>query len=41
MKQFNPMWPFPQYDEEGKQLLPPKQPKEHKPAYPDAEEALL
>ena len=41
MKQYNPNWPFPQYDESGKQLLPPnwnKQPKQ--PAYPaDIEDA--
>lgn len=23
MKQYDPNWPFPQYDEDGKQLLPP------------------
>lgn len=23
MKEFNPNWPFPQYDEDGRQLLPP------------------
>lgn len=31
MKQYDPNWPFPQYDENGKQLLPPnwnkRQPK--------------
>lgn len=26
-KQYNPHWPFPQYDENGKQLLPPKEPR--------------
>lgn len=23
MKEYDPSWPFPQYDEDGKQLLPP------------------
>lgn len=23
MKQYDPNWPFPQYDENGRQLLPP------------------
>lgn len=23
MKEFNPHWPFPQYDDNGRQLLPP------------------
>lgn len=23
MKQYDPNWPFPQFDEDGKQLLPP------------------
>jgi hypothetical protein len=23
MKEFNPHWPFPQYDDDGRQLLPP------------------
>jgi hypothetical protein len=23
MREFNPHWPFPQYDEDGNQLLPP------------------
>lgn len=23
MKEFNPNWPFPQWDEDGKRLLPP------------------
>lgn len=30
VKQYDPSWPFPQYDEQGKQLLPPpvkQQPK--------------
>lgn len=31
MKQYDPNWPFPQFDENGKQLLPPnwnkRQPK--------------
>jgi hypothetical protein len=41
MKQFNPNWPFPQYDENGKQLLPPDRNKQTKqPAYPaDIEDA--
>lgn len=42
-KQYNPYWPFPQYDENGKQLLPPPEPR--KSAYErvseEAEEALL
>lgn len=39
-KQYDPYWPFPQYDENGKQLLPPPAPKQKKPAYPEgAEEA--
>jgi hypothetical protein len=46
MKQYNPAWPFPQFDEQGKQLLPAdwnqRQPKP-KPydAVRDVEEALL
>ena len=32
MKQYDPAWPFPQFDEQGKQLLPAdwnkKQPKQ-------------
>lgn len=39
MKQYDPNWPFPQYDENGQRLLPPPAPKVRKPAYPDAEEA--
>ncbi|MFZ9370279.1 MAG: hypothetical protein ACO25M_00220 [Limnohabitans sp.] len=44
MKTYDPHWPFPQYDEHGKQLLPAdwnkRQPKQDN--YPtDAEEALL
>ena len=27
MKQFNPNWPFPQYNEKGERLLPPPAPK--------------
>ena len=27
MKEYDPYWPFPQYDENGKQLLPKRQPK--------------
>lgn len=27
MKAFDPYWPFPQYDKQGRQLLPPPQPK--------------
>jgi hypothetical protein len=43
-KQFDPNWPFPQYDENGKRLLPPdwnkRQPKQSD--YPsDIEDALL
>jgi len=42
-KQYDPSWPFPQYDEEGKQLLPEnfgkKQPINHYPD--DLEESLL
>jgi hypothetical protein len=41
MKQYDPNWPFPQYDENGKQLLPPDWHKQTKtPAYPaDIEDA--
>ena len=39
MKQYDPNWPFPQHDENGKQLLPPPAPKVKKPAYPEGEEA--
>lgn len=38
MKQYDPNWHFPQYDENGKQLPPPA-PKVKKPAYPEGEEA--
>ena len=31
MKQYDPNWPFPQYDEDGKQLLPPDWNKKKKP----------
>ena len=41
-KQYDPTWPFPQYDENGKQLLPPdwnkRQPK-RQPDMTDVEEA--
>lgn len=44
MKQYDPTWPFPQYDEHGKQLLPvdwnKRQPKQ-RVDLSDAEEALL
>ena len=44
MKEYNPHWPFPQFDDNGKQLLPPdwnkRQPKPS--PYPeDIEDALL
>jgi hypothetical protein len=45
--EFNPTWPFPQYDENGKQILPPgwfnkptKQ-QEHQELLGDVGEALL
>lgn len=42
---YDPHWPFPQYDEHGKQLLPPdwnkRQPKQDNYYPTDAEEALL
>lgn len=42
-KQFDPKWPFPQYDEEGKQLWPKewekKQPVDNVPW--DVEECML
>lgn len=35
-------WPFPQYDEEGKRVLPPPPPKQPGNNYPDdMEDALL
>lgn len=37
MKQYDPYWPFPQYDENGKQLLPVKVPVD----LSQCEEALL
>lgn len=40
-KQYNPNWPFPQYDENGKQLLPPDWFKKPDPYPHDAEEALF
>lgn len=44
MKQYDPTWPFPQYDEQGRQLLPAnwnqKQPKRQVDVS-DLEEALL
>lgn len=43
-KEYNPMWPFPQYDEDGKQLLPPdwnKRESQYERAARDAEGALL
>lgn len=42
-KQYDPNWPFPQFDENGKQLLPPKAPRQsaYERACEDAEEALL
>jgi len=43
-KQYDPHWPFPQYDEQGKQLMPPgwnkKQPKP-RVDLSDVEEALM
>jgi hypothetical protein len=43
MKQYDPNWPFPQYDENGKQLLPPKEPRKtaYERAAENAEEAML
>ncbi len=42
---YDPHWPFPQYDEHGKQLLPAdwnkRQPKQDNYYPTDAEEALL
>jgi len=29
-KKFDPSWPFPQYDAQGKRLLPPKQKRKPK-----------
>jgi hypothetical protein len=39
MKQYDPHWPFPQFDEKGQQLLPPPVPKNE--WLKTAEEALL
>lgn len=39
MSQYDPTWPFPQFDEQGKQLLPADWGKKPNPY--DAEEALL
>ena len=42
MKEYDPNWPFPQYDEDGKRLLPPPAPRQKKQTWPDdIEEALL
>lgn len=45
MKTFDPHWPFPQYDDEGKRLLPAnwhKPESKQPPYYPsDAQDALL
>ena len=43
MKQYDHNWPFPQFDENGKQLLPPKAPQQsaYERACDGAEEALL
>jgi hypothetical protein len=41
-KQFDPNWPFPQYDEEGNILWYPKEEKPVKDIYPgDVEDSLL
>jgi hypothetical protein len=44
MKEYNPNWPFPQFDEDGKQLLPPdwnKRKPEPKVDLKDCEDALF
>lgn len=42
MKQYDPHWPFPQFDEKGQQLLPAPVPKPPKNEWlKTAEEALL
>lgn len=41
-KQFDPHWPFPQFDEEGVQLLPPETDEPVVKDWPwDVEEALF
>lgn len=43
MSEHDPHWPFPQFDEDGKQLLPPDWGKRQPKPNPlgDAEDALL
>lgn len=42
-KEHDPHWPFPQYDEQGRQLLPPPAPRQpkHEVDWNDFEEALM
>jgi hypothetical protein len=38
----DPLWPFPQYDAQGRRILPPAPPPQKRIPYPaDLEEALL